>query len=856
MPMKRFTLFLFAALVAAISFAQGPKAHRAMATPAELTTLKLPVARTLTTHSLPTTMMGKRLAKSMTKVIRKDVEVAPSYVRVNTVPESWDGEYLIVFEGEEATLAMNGGLETLDAANNSIEVSVEDYEIASTETTDAASFTIVTTEEGYTIKSKSGFFIGRGADSNGLDAKADEALLNDLSVDSEGFADVLASGGAHLRFNSASNQMRFCYYKSATYTAQQPIALYKKGGEKTELVVPEMVELPEDLETEDYAMVGVMMVGTESGWQESAINKTVQVGKNEADIYIQGLSQWFPDAWVKGTIVDNQVVIPSNQLFGEDEYGPDVFVAFENVSEEDYAPAENLVFTLDAEGVMTMQNWYGEAETANNKTVWNYCEDLTLTPGEAEMPELVVLPEGLTPTSYVLTGVKITGWDENYQPVSEEYEGEAQVAIDGTDVYIQGLCEYLPESWVKGTLNGSTVVVPTGQYFGDIMEQYFMYFVGYSGATGVGNVTFTMDENGTLSTEDWILINSTVNSLAYYHILTDATLTAGEMEQPEVVVVPEGLTFTQYNLNGQSLTYEYDEEDDEAEPTPVYSDVFSVAQVAFDGSDVYIQGLSYDLMPEAYVKGTLADGVITIPSGQYLGAYWGYYDMFFVGYANDKFTDLHFAVSGDGNTLEAQEWFGTSGSATDEEYLYDILTEGELTKTVEKAGMPAAPSVVDFDEYDEEDGFGGVELDIPLTDVDGNGLLVSKLSYKLYVEEAGEAKEYTFTTDLYKYVEADMVEVPYTFRDDYDFEVVGSMVYVYLNAPTQSYDKIGVQSIYRGGDVENKTEISWYLIDRSAIRGLGADKQSDDVIYNLAGQRVERAVKGIYIQNGKKIVVK
>ena len=42
----------------------------------------------------------------------------------------------------------------------------------------------------------------------------------------------------------------------------------------------------------------------------------------------------------------------------------------------------------------------------------------------------------------------------------------------------------------------------------------------------------------------------------------------------------------------------------------------------------------------------------------------------------------------------------------------------------------------------------------------------------------------------------------------------------------------------------------------NGISTVGADSKADDNVYNLQGQRVKKAVKGIYIQNGKKFIVK
>ena len=43
----------------------------------------------------------------------------------------------------------------------------------------------------------------------------------------------------------------------------------------------------------------------------------------------------------------------------------------------------------------------------------------------------------------------------------------------------------------------------------------------------------------------------------------------------------------------------------------------------------------------------------------------------------------------------------------------------------------------------------------------------------------------------------------------------------------------------------------------TAISEINADVEKENgVIYNLAGQRVSKATRGIYVKNGKKVVVK
>lgn len=74
------------------------------------------------------------------------------------------------------------------------------------------------------------------------------------------------------------------------------------------------------------------------------------------------------------------------------------------------------------------------------------------------------------------------------------------------------------------------------------------------------------------------------------------------------------------------------------------------------------------------------------------------------------------------------------------------------------------------------------------------------------------------------------------------------------NSGNQTPDiDLGVQT--KSGTLEFNLYEGWAWARATAIQGVETAKQNG-AIYNLAGQRVEKAVRGIYIQNGKKVVVK
>ena len=145
------------------------------------------------------------------------------FVKVTSSDDLTDGAYLIV--NETAGVAFDGSLETLDAANNVIKVNIVDNTIVANSTTKESLFTIVNNGK---ITSASGSYIGVSSYANSLEQDGTATMYtNSVTFDSDGNADIaINSDGTnyvHLKYNKASDQNRFRYYKSG----QQAIQLYK-----------------------------------------------------------------------------------------------------------------------------------------------------------------------------------------------------------------------------------------------------------------------------------------------------------------------------------------------------------------------------------------------------------------------------------------------------------------------------------------------------------------------------------------------------------------------------------------------------------------------------------------------------
>ena len=146
------------------------------------------------------------------------------FEKVKSTAAITDGEYLIVYE--TGSVAFDGGLETLDAASNNIAVTISDEKIAATDATLAAKFTIDVTNG--KLKSASGNYIGVSSNSNGLkQSDAEATYTNSFAIDDDKNAVIPAvydGSTMSLRYNKASDNLRFRYYKNA---GQEAIQLYK-----------------------------------------------------------------------------------------------------------------------------------------------------------------------------------------------------------------------------------------------------------------------------------------------------------------------------------------------------------------------------------------------------------------------------------------------------------------------------------------------------------------------------------------------------------------------------------------------------------------------------------------------------
>lgn len=261
--------------------------------------------------------------------------------------------------------------------------------------------------------------------------------------------------------------------------------------------------------------------------------------------------------------------------------------------------------------------------------------------------------------------------------------------------------------------------------------------------------------------------------------------------------------------------------------------------VVIDNSDIYIKGLS-EYLTEGWVKGTIAEGTATFPA-----AYMGTFEFWGDEYALD-FDGATFTMNDDASVLTAADGYTTSVEGE----ILDEFINVTLTMALPEIATPATPTITNF----TEDNYGHyLEMTIPTTDVDGNEIFASLLSYQILVDRGGEQSVYEFTTDAYEFLEENMTVVPYNFTDYYDIDVAGKQVYIYGDDIDQ-WTAIGVKSIYTVGDKSRESresEIFWYPLSTTAIDAISTSNVAETTYYDLQGRKAGASTRGLLIKQSR-----
>lgn len=554
--------------------------------------------------------------------------------------------------------------------------------------------------------------------------------------------------------------------------------------------VPTLVEVPEGLKTEAWSF------SAEDYFDDNApVSRSVNIGFDGDDVYVQGFSKVLPSAWVKGVVEDGQITFPYGQYLGTYNGYNVWFLGWNNSNRNvfDYVmeyDTENGVMTNPSQeeciGINTIKNRISASlyESYCNVKIGKVIEK-EATPANPSIDHMAFsaygdIAEFSIPTVDV-DGDGLVADKLFYKLYYDEGDGEAKEVVFTADDY-----DYLSEDMT---------VIPYGFIDGVDEEDGSVFEYDF-----LANGVYLNMEHDT-----WTRVGiqsiytgggeTNASEIGWYTIIW-----------PQVIELPEGAEVAAYLFTGK-----------ETRGTEISKPV-NVAKV---GDDVYIQGVgSRD--DKTWIKGTknAETGVYTFPKGQYLGLYVNsdqtdYSYLYLMGYSDMLGAmDVKMTYDEENDIFTTTTELIENADYVDKLYYLNRINAGAEIKPIpDVAATPATPSIahINFSVY------GPIaEFTIPTEDVDSNPIITSKLSYKLYYDEGdGEAKEVVFTTDKYDYLTEDMTVIPYGFLDAADGEgnPVGYDFFanqVYLNMDVNTWVRVGIQTIYTGGGETNASEIGWY----------------------------------------------
>lgn len=301
----------------------------------------------------------------------------------------------------------------------------------------------------------------------------------------------------------------------------------------------------------------------------------------------------------------------------------------------------------------------------------------------------------------------------------------------------------------------------------------------------------------------------------------------------------------------------------------IYSDM---VQVYVDGSDFYTNGFSSGYY--TWVKGTIADGKVTIPSGQFMGTNAAYI-LNMIGITNleldasgypvsyDRLPELTFTVTEDGYVLDEGQVIALEYGSGEELFTYMKDVELALYKG-DVIAKPVTPVFQEFAGFFDDYGQYAFRAYFPAVGTNGEFLRHANMEWAIY----GDEFIYTFSPDDGYLLDEDMEWFPadnFTDNDSWDIICANGDLTMYMYEGL--FFEIGLQSrntvdgvtlysdiiyinpianeegLYETHVVEVENEIPVGITD--------VEKVKVTSLFDLQGRRAEKQSKGLLISDGK-----
>ena len=304
---------------------------------------------------------------------------------------------------------------------------------------------------------------------------------------------------------------------------------------------------------------------------QTTFSRTLTVGNAEGYVYIQGLCDSFPDAWVKGKANKEKTSI----TFAQEQY---VGLAYDILDVYFFGyrgdAAKHCDLTLQrnlstgvlstAEGYGFGEYYYDDLSTSANKYVpFTRYASISITPSApwepADPADEPVTPDGpkepvVVPTGAVFKPYTLSANSFRTGPLTHP----ARLAFVGDDVYMDGFCSVAIQTntCVKGRREGSRLVFPKEHFivnFGGSNDMYLYGATYYLGDEDVVLADLVFDYNPVTDTytgQNGILISQGK--------FTETGLFSEYLQNPVLQGNPEGIKAPSTSPKGESTERVYD----------------------------------------------------------------------------------------------------------------------------------------------------------------------------------------------------------------------------------------------------------------------------------------------------------
>ena len=372
-----------------------------------------------------------------------------------------------------------------------------------------------------------------------------ETAINNIQEDKavfekqmeENFRAVQQGKAASVLNKGVASAKAFVSLRAVTFDAEKTSA--RRASNRAEVVDANgVITSPAEGESKLYDRSGFgYYVSSGNLYYAQQGGKAEIVETTDGVVYIKDfISNVTNGTWVKGTKEGNTITIPAGQIvFYNTNYNYGLYIAKTAYDDENgFAEvAGDITLTVDGNTISlddTDEDHPVAAFWTDDNTFSGYGDYETVFSYDPDYvaPQPIELPDGAT----------VETWYQSQTLVGSQGDddGFAKVAFVGNDVYLSGIFDNFPNSWIKGTIDGTTVTFSGLQFLGNY-SSYEIYATGSTdlGASSAELQDFKMTYDAaakTLTSVNTLLANAKKDAVYYLEAYKDIVISKEAPEEP------------------------------------------------------------------------------------------------------------------------------------------------------------------------------------------------------------------------------------------------------------------------------------------------------------------------------------